>query len=165
MSDGAASFPPLRLYTPRPRSRSDWNEIRARIDLAKLAAALLGPPVERRGLQSGSLGWYCPFDLGPSPSFRVTLGAATWTCSTCGAAGDAAALVMRMKRMVFRDAIAWLDEQEGLVDNSHDVDDDRGTAWAQTACIWRPDPSATGEHGDIVQGARHRERSSGARPD
>ena len=39
MSDGAASFPPLRLYTPRPRSRSDWNEIRARIDLTKLAAA------------------------------------------------------------------------------------------------------------------------------
>ena len=64
MSDGAASSPPLRLYTPRPRLDVDWNEIRGRIDLTKVAAALLGPPVERRGLSSGSLGWYCPFHRG-----------------------------------------------------------------------------------------------------
>jgi hypothetical protein len=114
MSDGAASPPVLRLYRHRPRSRSDWNEIRGRVDLTKVAAALLGPPVERRGLTSGSLGWYCPFQVESDPSFRVILGEAVWLCSACGAGGDAAALVMRLKSIGFRDAIAWLDEQDGL---------------------------------------------------
>ena len=79
-----------------------------------MAAALLGPPVERRGLTSGSLGWYCPFHRGASPSFRVNLGEPVWSCSACGAGGDAAALVMRIKGIGFRDAIAWLDEQDGF---------------------------------------------------
>jgi DNA primase len=165
MSDGAPSFPSLRLYTPRPRSRSDWNEIRARIDLKKLAAALLGPPVERRGLRSGSLGWYCPFEEGPSPSFRVILGETSWSCSSCGAGGDAAALVMRLKSMAFRDAIAWLDEQAGLDHSSRVAGDDRGTPWAQAARVWQQDPSAIGERPDIMDGAQHLERLPGARPE
>lgn len=114
MSHGAVSRPSLRLYTPRLMARRDWNEIRERIDLIKVAAALLGPPVERRGLRTASLVWRCPFDHGSTPSFRVNLGEATWSCSQCGSAGDAVALVMRMKGMVFRDAIAWLDEQKGI---------------------------------------------------
>ena len=165
MSDGAASLPPLRLYTPRPRSRSDWNEIRARIDLTKLAAALLGPPVERRGLRSGSLGWYCPFDEGTSPSFRVILGEATWSCSACGAGGDAAALVMRMKSMAFRDAIAWLDEQEGLGHSSACCRRRSRRSRGPGPRVWRQDPSAIGERPDIMEGAQRLERSSGARPD
>jgi DNA primase len=112
MSKGLAFSPHLKLYRPRQRSRSKWSEIRGRIDLSKLAASLLGPPVERRGLSTGSLGWYCPFHRPMSASFRVILGEATWSCSACGAGGDAAALVMRFKSIGFRDAIAWLDEQE-----------------------------------------------------
>jgi CHC2 zinc finger len=112
MSEGLAFSPLLKLYRPRQRSRSNWSEMRGRIDLSKLAAALLGPPVERRGLSTGSLGWYCPFHRGTSASFRVILGAANWSCSACGSGGDAAALVMRIKSMGFRDAIAWLGEQE-----------------------------------------------------
>jgi DNA primase len=114
MSDGASYPHLLKLYQHRPRSRSDWSEIRGRIDLTKVAAALLGPPVERRGLTSGSLGWCCPFDDGTSASFRVILGEAVWSCSACEAGGDAAALVMRLKSISFCEAIAWLDEQEGL---------------------------------------------------
>jgi DNA primase len=114
MSDGSAFSPLLRLYRPRQRSRSNWSEIKGRIDLTKLAAALLGPPVERRGLRDGSLGWYCPFHRGTSPSFRVILGDARWSCSACGAGGDAAALVMRIKSIGFSDAIAWLDEQDNV---------------------------------------------------
>ena len=44
----------------------------------------------------------------------MILGEAIWSCSVCGAGGDAAALVMRMKGMVFRDAIAWLATQDGF---------------------------------------------------
>ncbi len=112
MTKFVAAPPLLRLYKPGPESRGEWSEIRERIDLAKVAAALLGPPVERRGLSSGSLGWRCPFHQETKASFRIILGAVAWSCSTCGAGGDAAALVMRVKRMDFSDAIAWLDEEE-----------------------------------------------------
>jgi hypothetical protein len=145
MSDGSASPPLLRLYRHRPRSRSDWGEIRGRIDLTKVAAALLGPPVERRGLTSGSLGWYCPFDGGSGASFRVNLGEAIWSCSTCGAGGDAAALVMRIKSIGFRGAVAWLDEQEGLNSSPPLAPDDHADPRATAVRALRLDPYAIGE--------------------
>ena len=133
MCDGAASPPLLRLYRHRAGSRIHWSEVRMRIDLTKVAAALLGPPVERRGLTSGSLGWYCPFHREASPSFRVVLGEAIWSCSTCGAGGDAAALVMRLKSIGFRDAVGWLDEQDGL-DLSHDLAPDAYSLPGRSRC-------------------------------
>lgn len=147
---------PLRVYAPRLVARRDWSEIKTRIDLAKVTAALLGPPVERRGLRSGSLGWYCPFDHGPDPSFRVILGEATWSCSTCAAGGDAAALVMRMKKLIFRDAIAWLDEQEGLDLASEVVEDDRSFPGTKAIQIWREYPTAIGERRTIRNGSKPR---------
>jgi DNA primase len=145
MSDGAASPPLLRLYRHRPGSRSDWSEIKGRIDLTKVAAAFLGPPVERRGLTSGSLGWCCPFHVGTIASFRVNLGESIWFCSDCEAGGDAAALVMRMKSIGFRDAIAWLDEQDGLDSSNVVVSDDHASPRAGTVRAFRLDPYAIGE--------------------
>jgi CHC2 zinc finger len=151
MSDRAASPPLLRLYRHHPRSRSDWSEISGRIDLTKVAAALLGPPVERRGLTRGSLGWYCPFHRGTSPSFRVLLGEAIWSCAGCGAGGNAAALVMRLKSIGFRDAIAWLDEQHGL-DFSETVAPDNHTAPEPVAVrVFQLDPCAVAECADIME--------------
>ena len=145
MSDGAASPPRLRLYRHPTHSRNDWSEIRRRIDLTKVAAALLGPPVERRGLTCGSLGWYCPFHHGTSASFRVLLGEAIWSCTACRAGGDAAALVMRLKSIGFRDAIAWLDEQDSLALSKVVAGDDRSTPRAITVGAMRLDPDAIGE--------------------
>ena len=165
MSDGVASLPPLRLFTPRPRARGDWNEIRGRIDLAKVAAALLGPPVERRGLRTGSLGWNCPFDEGHRPSFQVIMGEDTWSCSECGAGGDAAALVMRIKTMSFRDAIAWLDEQEGIGPSAHlDFDHERVPA-ARAYPVLRRDLSAIDEQRAIMDRVDQPGRSRGGQPD
>ncbi len=151
MSDGAAFPPLLRLYRHRPRSRSDWSEIRARIDLTKVAAALLGPPVERRGLTSGSLGWYCPFHRGTTPSFRVILGEAIWSCSPCGAGGDAAALVMRIKSIGFRDAIAWLDEQDGLDSSTIVAADDHTGPQIMAVRALQLDPYDIGECAVIME--------------
>jgi DNA primase len=122
-----------------------------RIDLTKVVAALLGPPVERRGLTSGSLAWNCPFHSEASPSLRVILGEAIWSCSTCGAGGDAAALVMRMKSIGFRDAVGWLDEQHGL-DLSHDVAPDARSAQGSIAArtSW-PDFDVVGEFAAITE--------------
>ena len=145
MSDRAASPPLLRLYRHHPRTRSEWNEISGRIDLTKVAAALLGPPVERRGLTCGSLGWYCPFHRGTSASFRVLLGEAIWSCTACRAGGDAAALVMRLKSIGFRDAIAWLDEQDSLAFSKVVAGDDHSTPRAITVGAMRPDLDAIGE--------------------
>jgi hypothetical protein len=166
MSHGAASPPSLRLYTPRFTARRDWNEIRKRIELIKVAAALLGPPVERRGLQTATLGWRCPFDHGSTASFRVNLGEATWSCSHCGSAGDAAALVMRMKGMVFRDAIAWLDEQEGFglvaaaVDNHH-----QHFPWGRVIPVPREDHSGNGELPAMMERGGRAQRTPEKQPD
>jgi CHC2 zinc finger len=160
MSHGAVSRPSLRLYTPRLMARRDWNEIRERIDLIKVAAALLGPPMERRGLRTGSLGWRCPFDEGATPSFRVNLGEATWSCFHCGSAGDAVALVMRMKGMVFLDAIAWLDEQEGfgLVETAVD-DHDQPFPWGKVIPVLRRDLSGNGDLPAMMERGERPERA------
>jgi CHC2-type zinc finger protein len=151
MSDCPASPPLLRLYKHRPGSRSGWSEIRGRIDPTKVAAALLGPPVERRGLTSGSLGWYCPFHVGTSPSFRIFLGEAIWSCTACGAGGDSAALVMRLKGIGFRDAIAWLDEQDGLDSSEVVAPDDHAASRAMPVRALRLDPYAIGEWAVIME--------------
>ena len=84
----------LRLYTAsapvsqrleRDQGTHRSREVGGRASGTSRGAA--GPAI------AALLGWYCPFDEGPGPSFRVILGEATWSCSACGAGGDAAALV------------------------------------------------------------------------
>jgi hypothetical protein len=111
MYDNAISRPRLRLYQPRRAARTDWSETRAKIDLVKLAASLLGTPSERYENGQVWLRWHCPFHLDLVPSLAVVTGAKTWACAGCEAGGDAAALAMRIKKIGFRDAVRWLDEQ------------------------------------------------------
>jgi DNA primase len=101
----------LRLFRPEPATRVHWSAIRGRIDLAKVAAALLGAPSTGGDDCSAWLWWHCPFHFDSTPSIRVVAGEPTWSCGGCGAGGDAAALVMRVKHVSFRDAVQWLDEE------------------------------------------------------
>jgi hypothetical protein len=83
------------------KGRIDWSSVKACIDLVAVVSAHLGP-AQKRG--SGRLWWVCPFHPDRNPSFCVTAGRSEWHCFGCGARGDAAALVMRLKRLTFPEA-------------------------------------------------------------
>jgi hypothetical protein len=85
----------------------DWDYERDRIDLAKVATALLGPAPGRRG-DRGRLWWRCPFHEDRNPSFAIRTGERTWHCFGCGERGDAISLVMRIKGFTFPEARAYL---------------------------------------------------------
>ncbi len=110
MSQGLASHRMLRLYRPRPTCQTSWNEIEHKCELAMVAANLLGPSVRSCG---DDLWWHCPFHEGESPSLWVAVGQPRWSCMGCGAGGNAVALVMRIKKIGFREAINWLCEWSG----------------------------------------------------
>jgi hypothetical protein len=97
------------------KGRLDWPAIRDKVDLAKVATALLGPALGRRGERGRRLYWRCPFHEDNNPSFAVTPGKPHWKCFGCGEHGDAAALVMKLNGMSFPDAVRWLGEQVGIV--------------------------------------------------
>jgi hypothetical protein len=90
--------------------RVDWKDERERIDLAAVATNLLGPAPGRRGERGGRLWWSCPLGSHEdrNPSFCVDPGKWWWKCWGCGASGDAAALVMRVRAMTFPEAVAFL---------------------------------------------------------
>ena len=88
--------------------RVDWKLERERVDLARVATELLGEPPGRRGERGRRLWWNCPIHDDPNPSFYVDPGKATWGCYGCGERGDAAALVMRLERLTFPQAMARL---------------------------------------------------------
>ncbi len=68
---------------------------------------------------------------------------------------------MRLKNIVFRDAIAWLDEQEGLGFSSGVVDEDRGIPWVKALRVLTQDPSAMGEPPVIMKGVKRLENPPG----
>ena len=94
--------------------RFDWSEIRDRIDLAAVATNLLGPAPGRRA-GKGRLWWRCPFHDDKNPSFHVNPVKRTWKCYGCSEHGDAAALVMKLNRCGFPEAVSWLAEQAGIL--------------------------------------------------
>ena len=55
--------------------RIDWNDIKGRIDLARVVTALLGPAAKRQGRR---LLWPCPFHDDRNPSFEVDPQRGTW---------------------------------------------------------------------------------------
>jgi hypothetical protein len=68
----------------------------------------MGPPPGRRGDSSRRLWWPCPFHDDPNPSFCVETEKPWWRCFGCGEHGDAIALVMKYRRMSFREAMAFI---------------------------------------------------------
>ncbi len=98
--------------SPRDRGRPqriDWLALRETLDLADVAARLLGPAPGRRGERSGRLlWWHCPFHEDANPSFCVKLGSKGWKCFGCGEHGDAASLVMRVNGLSFPEAVRFL---------------------------------------------------------
>jgi hypothetical protein len=92
--------------------RIDWHAIKNRIDLARVATALLGPAAKRRGRR---LLWRCPFQEDHSPSFQVDPLRKSWRCWPCNLGGDAPALVMKLQGVSFPDAIKIVAELAGIV--------------------------------------------------
>ena len=88
----------------------DWKTERERIDLAAMATNLLGPAPGRRGERGRKLWWNCPLGTHEdrNPSFAVDPGKPRWKCWGCGESGDAAALVMRVARVTFPEAVSHL---------------------------------------------------------
>ena len=121
--------------------------------------------MERRGLQTASMRWHCPFDRSRTPSFQVSLGERSWSCSTCGAGGDAAALVMRIKGMAFRDAVAWLDDQEDFRSTELVGDNPKRLRGGNCIRLLRCAPSTTRNRPAIMDGDEGMEKSHATQSD
>src|SRR5262249_18688263 len=95
------------FMTPVGWDRIDWSAIRDRIDLAKIATALLGPDPGRRGERGRKLWWRCPLGTheDANPSFAIEPGKPRWKCWGCSEHGDAAALVMQLRGVGFPEAV------------------------------------------------------------
>ena len=85
--------------------RTDWRQVRDAIDLMEVATRLLGPPLKREGLR---FLWLCPFHDDHNPSLVVEPDRGRWGCYPCGLRGDAITLFMRLERMSFPQAMAYL---------------------------------------------------------
>src|SRR5271165_2107982 len=90
--------------------RIDWNDIKGRIDLARVVTALLGPAAKRQG----RLLWPCPFHDDRNPSFEVDPQRGTWRCWPCNLGGDAPALVMKRNGVAFPEAVRTVAELAGI---------------------------------------------------
>src|SRR5271157_3402937 len=100
------------LSSPHASGRIDWKQNKSRVDLAAVATNLLGPPLKRSGCR---LLWRCPFHDDHDPSFQVDPNRGTWKCWPCGIGGDAAELVMKIRGVVFSEAIKVVAEISGIL--------------------------------------------------
>jgi DNA primase len=92
--------------------RIDWHALKDRVDLARVATALLGPAAKRRGRR---LLWCCPLHRDRHPSFEVDTRRQTWKCWPCNEGGDAPALVMKLRGVAFPEAVRVVAELSGVV--------------------------------------------------
>jgi len=100
---------------PASGERIDWNDIKGRVDLARVATALLGPAANRQGRR---LLWPCPFHDDHDPSLEVDPQRGTWRCWPCNLGGDAPALVMKRNGVAFPEAVRVVAELSGIVTGS-----------------------------------------------
>ena len=95
---------------------TDWSAIRDRVDLVRVATALMGPPPGRRGERSQRNRWWlCPFHQDQNPSLCIQAGRSGWKCFGCGEKGDALFLVMKLRGIGFPAAVEWLADFSGIV--------------------------------------------------
>ena len=66
------------------------------------------PGSGKSGDSGHRLWWCCPFHADRNPSFVIEPGRPTWHCYGCGAHGDAATLVMKLKGATFPEAVSLL---------------------------------------------------------
>lgn len=83
----------------------DIADLKARVDLAALVGADLGPPRRQRGRWHW---WLCPFHVETRPSFGVTPDSGRFKCFGCGAAGDHLDYLERRQGLSTAQAIAEL---------------------------------------------------------
>ena len=103
-----------------PGTRTEWSEIKDRVDLAAVAINLLGPAAKRQGPR---LLWPCPFHDDHDPSFQVDWNRKTWRCWVCAIGGDAAELVKKVNKCDFPTAVKFLADLAGVASPS------RGATW------------------------------------
>jgi DNA primase len=92
--------------------RIDWSSLKDRIDMAAIAAALLGPAAKRSGRR---LLWHCPLHDDHDPSFQVDPAERRWRCWPCDQGGDAPGLVMKLREVGFPEAVRIVAELSGIV--------------------------------------------------
>jgi hypothetical protein len=95
--------------------RIDWNQIKDRVDAAKIATAVLGPALGRRGERGRRLWWKCPLHQDRNPSFCVEPGRRWWKCFGCGEEGDAPKLIMKLNGVSFPEAVRIVADLAGIV--------------------------------------------------
>lgn len=96
------------MYPGTSGGRIDWKAERPGVDLAAVAARLMGEPEGRHGERGRKLWWTCPFHADRNPSLAVDPGSPWWKCYGCDAKGDAATLVMRLESVDFPEAVRRL---------------------------------------------------------
>ncbi len=115
-----------------PGTRTEWSEIKDRVDLAAVATNLLGPAAKRQGPR---LLWPCPFRDDHDPSFQVDLNRKTWRCWVCAIGGDAAELVKKVNKCDFPTAVKFLADRAGVASPL------RGATWTPIPLEIQPPPS------------------------
>jgi hypothetical protein len=114
---------------------NDIAELKARVDLAALVEADLGPPRRQRGRWRW---WLCPFHAETRPSFGVTPDDGRFKCFGCGAAGDHLDYLERRQGLSTAQAIAELRRWTALPETKRQ----QGTGTAATMPGDAPPPAA-----------------------
>jgi DNA primase len=91
--------------------KSEIGELKARVDLAALVAADLGPPKKQRRRWWW---WHCPFHDDRNPSFGVTPDNGRYKCFGCGESGDHVDWLKKYRNLSTREAIEELRRLAGL---------------------------------------------------
>src|SRR5262249_34100190 len=123
----------------------DWSAIQDRVDLARVATALLGPAPGRRGERGRRLWWKCPLHADKNPSFCVEPGREWWKCFGCGEEGDGPRLAMKLTGVGFPEAVRVVAELCGVVAARKPLSEFRpplGTPTTPTLRQPRPRPPA-----------------------
>jgi DNA primase len=113
----------------------DIAELKARVDLAALVGADLGPSRRQRGRWHW---WLCPFHAETRPSFGVTPDNGRFKCFGCGAGGDHLDYLERRQGLSTAQALAELRRWAALPETKHQ----QAAGMAATTAGDAPPPAA-----------------------